>query len=162
MSEIHIIKKIISRTITFITVTLLCVCCNNNQNRTLVYTPYIDHYIVENDVDTINILSISTNEDKVVNKWTLYKRNGNFYTNYHGGDDIIMSVSREIDTTFSSSGIMDYGCKTEIKRIGDIFLTSVYMKLLGRTDLMLQLVYDKNYVIKSIRSDTENAEYRYE
>lgn len=130
-----------------------------SRKKTYTYMPHFKSLLVETGRDSIKIFPVlRTGIDS--DAWIMYRKGEDYYTRNLLGEDIVMSTSKEIDTTFHHEGFR-YVCRVVIKKEGQLYSTSVYGTFIYPY-LLMKLTYDKNYNIKSINPGLENRVSKYE
>lgn len=152
-------KRNIVYIVVFCIVLFICRRMSFTTQKTFNYMPYLKYFIVERNGDSIKISSVlKTGIDS--DTWVMYKKGRDYYTKNLQGEDMVMSTSKEVDTTFHN-GDFRYMCRLIIKKEGQLYSTYIYGTSMF-TYLLMKLTYDEQYNIKSINPGIYGRVCKYE
>lgn len=126
------------------------ISCSETKEKEIVLYPSlsVDAYLIVYKDKSIVIQECSKKSEKG-NKWYLSQNHGEYYLTYHGKKYLFLSNKREWDTIFQEKD--DMPIHTITKKMNDSLYVSSFNQIVIYEGMILEIVYDKSYVIKQVR-----------
>lgn len=126
------------------------ISCSETKEKEIMLYPSLSvdaYHIVYKDKSVV--IQECSKESQIGNIWYLSQKHGEYYLAYHGKKYLFLSNKREWDTIFQEK--YDMPIHTITKKLNDTLYVSSFNQIVINEGMILEIVYDKSYVIKQVR-----------